>query len=213
MKTLVFDVDDTLTTSNSWERLNASAGVTADEDFALYSGFMRGDYDYIDWNNRLESLYRERQILTREIATKTLLDFELRAGVLETMQTLKKKGYTIVLISGGFREMVEAVGSMTQADAVFATSDLVFDEADYFHHFISGGEEGEAKAKILRTYCQKHNIKVTDCITVGDSSNDITLFQLTGNGVTFSWCKSEVQDAARYIIEDICDFPALLDIF
>ncbi|MFM2339999.1 MAG: phosphoserine phosphatase SerB [Candidatus Parcubacteria bacterium] len=212
MKTIIFDVDDTLTTSGSWERLNAAAGITADEDFALYSGFMQGDYDYHTWTKQLEDLYRERHLLTRDIATKTLLDFELRTGVLETTQTLKAHGHVILLISGGFREMVEAVGSMTQADAVFATSDIAFDDAGYFHHFISSGEEGEAKANILRDYCKKRNIDLTDCVAIGDSTNDITLFQLTGNGVTFSWCKPEVQAAARHIIDDIRDFPALLDI-
>ncbi len=212
MKTLVFDVDDTLTTSGSWERLNAAAGVTAEEDFALYSGFMSGDYNYEEWNKRIESLYHERRILTREIATKALLDFELRAGVLETIRILKETGWVILLISGGFREMAEAVSSMIQADGVFATSDLAFDETEHFDHFIGDEEQGNAKLNILQSYCQKENLKLTDCIAIGDSTNDIPLFKLTGNGVTFTWCKPDVQSAARHIIEDIRDFPALLDI-
>ena len=212
MKTLVFDIDGTLTTNISWERLNAAAGVSPEEDYALYSGFMRGDFDYVTWTQQLESLYKARGVLTREIAKSALLNFSLKDGVIEAITTCRNKGYSIMLLSGGFVTMAQAVGEMVGADSVFATSDIAFDNDGYFDHFLSGGEEGEAKAAILIEYCEKENIELTDCIPIGDSTNDIPLFNQTGNGVTYTWCKPEVQSAARHIIEDIRDFPALLDI-
>ncbi len=212
MKTLVFDIDGTLTTNISWERLNAAAGVTPDEDYALYSGFMRGDFDYEAWTQQLESLYKTRGVLTREAAKSALLNFTLKDGVIDTITSCKNQGHTVMLLSGGFVTMAEAVGEQVLADVVYATSDITFDDTGNFEHFLSSGEEGEAKAKILKTYCEKENIKLTGCITIGDSMNDVPLFKLTGNGVTFSWCKPEVQSAARHIINDIRDFPALLDI-
>ncbi len=212
MKTIVIDIDDTLTTSNSWERLNAAAGVTPKEDYELYTSYIRGDFDYVTWTQQLESLYKARGVLTREIAKSALLNFSLKDGVIEAITTCRNKGYSIMLLSGGFVTMAEAVGEMLNVDVVFATSDIAFDSANNFDHFMSNGEEGEAKANILRAYCEKENIVSTDCIAVGDSMNDVPLFNQTGNGVTFSWCKPEVQSAARHVIEDIRDFPALLDI-
>lgn len=212
MKTLVFDIDGTLTTNISWERLNAAAGVTPEEDYALYSGFMRSDFNYESWTRQLSALYKSRGVLTRQSAKTALNNFELKAGVIETITACRDRGYTIMLLSGGFVTMAEAVGEQVLADVVYATSDISFDDAGNFDHFISGGEEGEAKANILRTYCIKENIALTDCIALGDSENDVPLFKLTGNGVTFTWCKPDVQSAARNIIEDIRDFPALLDI-
>lgn len=210
MKILVFDIDDTLTTSNSWERLNAAAGLTAEEDYALYSGFMRGDFDYDTWTKRLETLYRERGVLTREIANAALLKFELREGVVDTIKHYKDRGHTIMLLSGGFKIMAEAVGQLINADTVIALSDLAFDVNGQFDHFVSEGEEGQAKLKRLEAYCASHNILVTDCICVGDSMNDVPLFVASGQGVTFTWCKDVVKEKARYIIADIRDLPTII---
>jgi HAD superfamily phosphoserine phosphatase-like hydrolase len=210
MKTIVFDVDHTLTTTGSWERLNTAAGVTTEEDYDLYRRYMCGDFDYSSWTTQLSALYHERKQLTKDLATKALLHFELRAGVIETIQALQDIGHPIVLISGGFREMVEAIGTVTGVSTTYATSDLVFDNGGYFDKFISRGEEGEAKAQLLRQHCINTHIAVTDCVAVGDSTNDITLFTITGNGVTFSWCKPAVQAAAHHIINDIRDLPILL---
>ncbi len=212
MKTLVVDIDDTLTTSNSWERLNAAAGLTPEEDYGLYMAFVSGEIDYASWTDTLASLYKERGLLTEAVATKALNDFTLRDGVVETFELLRQRGYTIVLISGGFRVMVEAVQSILKADTSIALSDLAFDSEGTFDHFISNGEEGAAKLRTIEGYCQIHHISPHDCVAVGDSINDTLLFDLTGNGVTFSWCKPNIQARAKYVIDDIRDFPPLLDI-
>ncbi len=210
INTTVFDIDDTLTTSNSWERLNVAAGVTADEDYELYSGFMRGDFDYESWIQQLENLYRERNILTRELAEETLLNFTLREYVVNTILELKSNGYTIVLLSGGFRTMAEAMGKLVHADKVFALSDIVYNDNNRFDHFLSHGEEGHAKLQTLEGYCTQAGILLTDCITIGDSMNDVPLFDVTTNGVTFSWCKDAVKAKAKTVINDIRDLIPLL---
>jgi phosphoserine phosphatase len=212
MKTLVFDIDDTLTTNGSWERLNAAAGVTTEEDYALYNAFKNKEIDYDTWTNRLGTLYREQGLLTRTIAEAALLNFTLRDGVTETIQLLKEHGHTIILLSGGFRLMAEAVAAQVGANQVTALSDLIFDDNNHFVDFVSQGEEGEAKLEALNGYCKRLSVDITSCIAVGDSINDIPLFKATGNGVTFTWCSETVKSTARYCIEDIRDFPPLLDI-
>ncbi len=212
MKTLVFDIDDTLTTSGSWVRLNKAAGVTDTEDYQLYIAFTQGQIDYQAWLSQLASLYKERNQLTPDKAAGTLKDFTLRDGVTETFAFLHQHGYRTVLLSGGFRGMVEAVQGIVNADTSIALSDIVFDATGNFDYFISHGEEGAAKVRMLETYCKERQLKPSDCVAVGDSSNDVALFDLTGNGVTFSWCKPEVKARAKYVIADIRDFPALLDI-
>ncbi len=211
-KTIIFDVDDTLTTNGSWERLNAAAGLTPEEDYGLYMAFVGGEIDYDTWTDKLASLYKERSLLTEAVATKALNNFALRDGVVETFELLRQRGYTVVLISGGFRVMVETVQSILKADTSIALSDLAFDSEGNFDHFISNGEEGAAKLRTIEGYCQIHHISPHDCVAVGDSINDTPLFEMTGNGVTFSWCKPNIKAHARHVIDDIRDFPALLDI-
>lgn len=50
----------------------------------------------------------------------------------------------------------------------------------------------------------------TECIAVGDSSNDIPLFVETGCGITFTWAKEPVQAASVDQIETLCDLPKAL---
>jgi len=43
---IFFDIDNTLTEDNIWERLNTAAGITPEEDSALYKKFSAGELSY-----------------------------------------------------------------------------------------------------------------------------------------------------------------------
>lgn len=51
---IFFDIDNTLTEDNSWERLNLAAGMTAEEDYELYRQFHSGDITYTEWTDELQ---------------------------------------------------------------------------------------------------------------------------------------------------------------
>jgi phosphoserine phosphatase len=209
MKTIIFDIDDTLTSTNSWAMLNEAAGLTPQEDYQLYIDFMAGVCDYAEWSQKIAARYHTYNQLTPSIATKTLQSYILRADAKSTIEILQSRGYTCVLITGGFRETAADVAAAVGVSDYFYVTDLVFNN-DVFVDFVSKGAEGEAKLRLLEQYCQKVSINLKDCLVVGDGANDVPMFNATGNGITFSWSKESVKTEARYVINELGDLPALL---
>jgi len=39
------------------------------------------------------------------------------------------------------------------------------------------------KVEFLKEYCTKNFLKINECVPVGDSNNDVGLFEITGNGI------------------------------
>jgi phosphoserine phosphatase len=78
VKLIIFDIDNTLTIDNSWERLNYTAGITEAEDEKLYTDYYNGGITYEAWIAELHRLYKARQRLTKTNAELALRSFVLR---------------------------------------------------------------------------------------------------------------------------------------
>ncbi len=208
-KTIVFDIDDTLS-DNSWLRLNIAAGVTAEEDYELYHGYSRGEFDYLEWTKRLAESYRRHNILTENLAREVLTGYTLKADTTIVVKTLLERGYDIILITGGFDITTEHLGKCLGLANYYATSKLKFNAAGLFTNFAVATDDGEVKIEILKNYCEREGKSVADCIPVGDSSNDIPLFKLTKNGIGFDWSNDEVKAAAKQTIHTLSDLLVIL---
>jgi len=123
---------------------------------------------------------------------------------------LKNRGYDIILITGGFDITAEHLGTKLELTHYYATSKLEFSGVGLFADIIASIEDGEAKVAILKKYLDQTGKLASDCIAVGDSSNDIPLFNFTKNGITFDWSKDVVKDAAKHTIYTLSDLLKIL---
>ena len=59
----------------------------------------------------------------------------------------------------------------------------------------------EHKATALREIAEKHNIKLSECVFIGDHHNDVIVAKVAGLSIAFN-CKSEdLRKAANICIE------------
>lgn len=207
---IFFDIDNTLTEDNSWERLNQVAGMTPEEDYELYKKFHNSEITYAEWTNQLQRYYRQRKLLTQRVAVNALVDYKVREEALSTMTSLRAQGYTTVLLTGGFRTTAEHLAEELGADDYLYVTDITYHTNGDFDKLISKGEEGEAKLSLAGKYCRALGYDLSKAIAVGDSSNDIPLFQSVARSFTFSWSKAEVKNAASDIIENLAGIPDML---
>lgn len=154
--------------------------------------------------------YKERNILNEEIATNALVTYSLREDALSTATELQRQGYTIVLLTGGFRDTAEHIAEKLNIKDYLYVTDITFNKDGGFDTLESRGEEGQTKLQLAREYCDAHAYKLEDAIAVGDSSNDIPLFNAVGRSLAFSWCKDEVKYVASDVIENLADIPNIL---
>ena len=175
-KTLILDLDGTVTTHSTWVALNTAMGVTPEQDDELFQQYVNGSLPYIDWTKKLIDIYHSNHSpLTKQELVQLADEIELRTDAKEFVQSAKEKGYKVILVSGSIDVLVERVAERINTDGWLSCSKAVFEE-DAFLDLISMGDEGPAKIKLVRDA----GIELSETtISVGDGGNEKELFELT----------------------------------
>lgn len=194
---VVFDMDSTLVQCEVIDELAKLAGV-GEKVAAITEAAMRGELDF------KESLL-SRVALLKGLPEATLLtvakNLPLTEGVERLIFTLKKLGYKLGIISGGFDYFGEFLRARFDIDYVYANKLEIKDGK------LTGKLNGRiidkiAKAEALKEIALKENICLEQTVAVGDGANDLLMLQTAGLGVAFH-AKPVVREAAREAISDI----------
>jgi phosphoserine phosphatase len=209
-KLVVFDMDGTLITNNTWFDFNLAMGMSAEEDEALFLAYSDGTLAYDDWIQALNEHYARYPRRSREAASQALTtSYTLRPGTKQTLSELHTRGYQTAIITGSFVETAQAVGRELSVIHIHGNATPHFDEAQHFTHVTVRGEERLVKVEQLTELCNTLGITLHDCAVVGDGGNDLDLFSATDAGIAFTWSSERVQMAAKATITEL---PELLHI-
>jgi HAD superfamily phosphoserine phosphatase-like hydrolase len=210
-KLVVFDLDGTLITGNTWEDFNQALGVTKDQDRELYSAFSKGDIDYIQWLNSLHELYNlSKNKQTKEQVLGYLTQYQLKPDAVAAVQAVINQGHDTLVLSGSFQMTADAVAFELGITDAIATNKCEFDEQGMLCRVASQGNERAAKVTALTNYCAKHNITLDECVVVGDGGNMLALLHTVKHGVVFTNSSNDLQTAASHTINSLADLPDLI---
>jgi len=175
-KTLILDLDGTVTKHSTWEVLNTSFGITPEMDKELFEQYQTGTLQYLDWIKKLVDLYKSNNSpLTKQQLIQLAEDIELSPDAVDFVKIAKEKGYVVVLVSGSVDVMVETIAKRLNANSWLACSKAVF-ENEMLVNLLSMGDEGPAKIKLVN----EAKIDLSDnTISIGDGGNEKELFELT----------------------------------
>lgn len=210
--TLVLDIDDTIIVGNTWEKFNSVLGISDEIDYSLYQQYVNGKLSYDSWQKELHARYKPNVPANK--IRETLTNYELVIGAAESVHAAERLDLAVVLLTGGFQETADAIASELGIKHALAVTSCVFkrtNDGEVFSHFSSKGEEKYAKLDLLHKLCEELHTDIEECITVGDGANDIELFKKSNCGVTFSYAKEPVLQAARYNIQNLTNLPDLLN--
>ena len=188
---VVMDVDSTLIQQEVIELLAAKCG-RAQEVAAVTERAMRGELDFA------ESL-RER-VAVLEGLPASVLD-EVRAEVLLTpgartlVRTLKRLGFMVAVVSGGFLEIVGPLAAELGIDRAEAN------RLEVVHGRLTGRVVGEivdraGKERALRRFAADAGLPLSRTVAVGDGANDLDMLGAAGLGVAFN-AKPVVREQAH----------------
>jgi phosphoserine phosphatase len=188
---VVMDVDSTLIQQEVIELLAAKCG-RAEEVAAVTERAMRGELDFA------ESL-RER-VAVLEGLDASVLD-EVRAEVLLTpgartlVRTLKRLGFMVAVVSGGFLEIVGPLAEELGIDRAEANRLEVVDGR------LTGRVVGEivdraGKERALRRFAADAGLPLSRTVAIGDGANDLDMLGAAGLGVAFN-AKPVVREQAH----------------
>ena len=175
-----FDMDSTLIDCEVIDELAAVAGV-GDEVAAITASAMRGEVDF-------DESFRTRLALLKGLnaeAVEVLADrLPIKEGLQEMTTTLRARGMTLAIFSGGFLPIAKRLQQDFGFDEVVANA-LEIEGGMVTGAVIPPIVNREYKAMALQAMADKLGIGVEQTIAVGDGANDLSMMALAGLGVAF----------------------------
>jgi phosphoserine phosphatase len=178
---IVFDVDSTLIQQEVIEMLAARAG-TEQAVAAITDAAMRGELDFA------ESLHQRVGTLAglpAEVLDEVAEDVMLTPGARTTIRTLRRLGYHVGVVSGGFRQVIEPLAHELMLDFV-AANELEIVDGKLTGRVVGQIVDRAGKAKALRDFAHQVGVPMAQTVAVGDGANDIDMLAAAGLGVAFN---------------------------
>ncbi|OIO03108.1 MAG: phosphoserine phosphatase SerB [Desulfovibrionaceae bacterium CG1_02_65_16] len=194
---VAFDMDSTLIQVEVIDELAKRCGV-GEQVSAITAGAMRGEYDF------KESL-RRRLALLKGLDAAVLEDvadnLPLTEGAQRLISNLKRLGFKIAIISGGFTYFGERLKQLLGIDYVYANK-LEVKNGQLTGRVVGPIVDGARKAELLRRLAEREGISLQQVAAVGDGANDLPMLGLAGLGIAFH-AKPKVKAGARQSISTL----------
>ena len=191
---ICFDMDSTLIQTECIDELAMRAGV-GDQVKAITERAMRGEIDF-----------KERVALLKGLDVSVMQDIAERLpiteGVDRLMAVLKRYGYKIAILSGGFTFFGEYLQRKYGIDYMYANELEIDDNGKLTGNYVGEIVDGHRKAELLKLIAQVEKVNLAQTIAVGDGANDLPMISEAGLGIAFH-AKPRVQANAKQSINTI----------
>lgn len=194
---ICFDMDSTLIQTEVIDELAVRAGV-GDQVKAITEAAMRGEIDFNESFRQRCSLLKG---LDASVMQKIAENLPITEGVERLMRILKKVGFKIAILSGGFTYFGNYLKQKYNIDYVYANELEIVDGKLTGRH-LGDIVDGKRKAELLRLIAQVENVDIRQTVAVGDGANDLPMISIAGLGIAFH-AKPKVKANAEQSISTI----------
>ena len=194
---VAFDMDSTLVQAEAIDLLAARAGV-GEEVKAITAAAMRGELDFKESLRRRLSLLKG---LPESALAGIAKQIPLTEGAERLIANLKRMGYKIAILSGGFTYFGERLRRRLAIDYLHA-NELEIKDGALTGKVKCAIVDGRRKAELLRRIARREGISLQQVIAVGDGANDLPMLRLAGLGIAFH-AKPKVKQGARQAISTL----------
>ena len=183
---ICFDMDSTLIETEVIDELAVRAGVGDEvidfcESFARRVGLLKG--------------------LDESVLKEVAESLPVTEGVDRLMQVLKRAGFKIAILSGGFTYFGNYLKQRYGIDYVYA-NELEIIDGKLTGRYVGDIVDGRRKAELLKLIAQVENVDIAQTIAVGDGANDLPMLSTAGLGIAYH-AKPKVKENASQSISTI----------
>ena len=187
---VVLDVDSTLVQGEVIELLAAEAGCLQ-EVARVTEAAMSGELDF-------EASLRARVALLAglpvEAVDRVRAAVRLTPGARTLVRTLKRLGWTVGIVSGGFTVVTDDLVAELGLDHALA-NELEIVDGHLTGHVLGEVVDRAAKAAALRRFAAEAGLRQEQTVAIGDGANDLDMLAAAGLGIAFN-AKPVVREAA-----------------
>lgn len=188
---VVMDVDSTLIQDEVIELFAGHAGC-ADQVAEVTAAAMRGE---LDFEQSLHARVKLLAGLDASVVDAVRAQVRLTPGARTLVRTLKRLGYQVGVVSGGFTQVTDELQERLGLDFASANTLEIADGK------LTGRVTGEivdraGKARLLRRFAAEAGVPLSQTMAIGDGANDLDMLNAAGLGVAFN-AKPVVQEAAH----------------
>ena len=195
---ICFDMDSTLIQTECIDELAERAGV-GDKVKEITERAMRGEIDFKESFTERVALLKGLDVsVMQEIAE----NLPITEGADRLMSILKRCGYKIAILSGGFTYFGEYLQRRYGIDYVYANELEVGEDGKLTGRYVGEIVDGHRKAELLKLIAQVEKVNLAQTIAVGDGANDLPMLSEAGLGIAFH-AKPRVVANARQSINTI----------
>ncbi|MDX3093889.1 phosphoserine phosphatase SerB [Streptomyces sp. ME01-24h] len=178
---VVMDVDSTVIQDEVIELFAAHAGCE-DQVAEVTAAAMRGE---LDFEQSLHARVALLKGLDESVVDKVRQEVRLTAGARTLIRTLKRLGYQVGVVSGGFTQVTDDLKERLGLDFAAANTLEIADGK------LTGRVTGEivdraGKARLLRRFAAEAAVPLSQTVAIGDGANDLDMLNAAGLGVAFN---------------------------
>jgi phosphoserine phosphatase len=178
---VVLDVDSTLIQDEGIDVLAERAGVGA-EVARITERAMAGELDFAQsLRARVELLAGLRLVEVHQVRDQ----LRLTPGAQTFVRTLKRLGYHVGVVSGGFTLFTDRFVAELELDFAAANELEVFD-GQLTGRLVGPIVDRAGKADALRRFAEQYGVPLSQTVAVGDGANDIDMLEAAGLGIAFN---------------------------
>jgi phosphoserine phosphatase len=202
-KVLVLDMDSTLVQSEGIDELAKEAGV-GEQVAAITRRAMNGELDF-------RGALKERVGLLRGLSADALATVHARThptpGAEILLDTLRKVGCSLAVVSGGFDYFTERLKSRLGLDHALANR-LEVQDGRLTGCLVGDIVDGTRKAAMVEELARAYGVGLDRVVAIGDGANDLPMLGRAGLGVAFC-AKPAVRESAPVTVS-LKDLSAVL---
>jgi len=133
--------------------------------------------------NGVGKLLKGVSVMEAERVARTI---KLMPGTKETMKALKRAGIKTASISTGFSVIAKQISEALGMDYAIC-NELEVKDGKFTGKVIHADvADDEAKDRLVKEILEKENLTKSECVAVGDSAADISMFRAAGKRIAFN---------------------------
>ena len=201
---VIFDVEGVLLNAEYLPVLSQLMGPEKEEEiWRITKQGIRGE---INWEEGLRRRVSALKGISLEDATRIAENLEIMPGAKELCSSLKRAGWRMIAVSGGFSIITDRLKGELGLDKIFC-NELIFENDKLVDLKMNVTSD---KAAAVMPAIKDWRVNRSDTVVVVDGANDLSLFDIAGYTVGF--CPVEKVKERSDAVLEIRDLSLLLNL-